>query len=89
MENCANSNIRSDNKKLYLPDLSKDVQANANVSILSNCFDKKNDENVIPIRTLVGYNTIGFKVTLGADLRLLLSKQPQRYMMSVLTGLRR
>ena len=62
MENCANNNIRSDNKKLYLPDLSKDVQANANASILSNCFDKKNDENVIPIRTLLGYNTIGFKV---------------------------
>jgi hypothetical protein len=69
MENCANNDIRSDNKKLYLPDLSKDIQANANASILSDCSDKKNnDENVIPIRTLLGYNTIGFKVVpLGTD----------------------
>src|SRR6266487_1408029 len=35
MENCANSKIRSNNKKLYLPDLSKDVQANDKDTITS------------------------------------------------------
>lgn len=68
MENCANNNIRSDNKKLYLSDLSKEVQPNANTSTLSNHLDKKNDENIIPIGTLLSYNTTGFKlIPLGSD----------------------
>jgi hypothetical protein len=68
MKNCANNNTRSDNKKLYLQDLSKDVRANANASISSNCFDKKNVENVILIGTFVDYHTIGLRVVaLGAD----------------------
>lgn len=69
MKNCVNNIISSDNKKLYLPDLSEDVQATSNTSILSNCSDKKNnDKNVISIGILLGYNTIGFKVVpLGAN----------------------
>jgi hypothetical protein len=73
MENCANNNnTSSTNKKVYSSDLSKDAQANSSASVLLNSLDKKvdgdDDENVIAIETLVGYNTIGFKVVpLGAD----------------------
>jgi DNA polymerase elongation subunit (family B) len=54
--------------EVYSSDLSKDAQANSSASMLSNSLDKKVDENVIAIETLVGYNTIGFKVVpLGVD----------------------
>lgn len=69
MESCANNNTESDNKKLYLPHLSKETTANSNESILSTRLGKKdNDEDVIPLVTMLDYNTIGFKlVPLGVD----------------------
>src|SRR5215208_1870306 len=72
MEKCVKNNSSSDNKNLYFPYLSKEMQADSNSSRLLNNFDKKNnDENVISIGILLGYSTIGFKIVpLGADSKI-------------------